>query len=86
MRIGVHTGECTIDLARGMAYSPALDLAGHLQKEAEIDGLLISQETYEALDEDRGAFESAGILERDDVAVYRWARVHLSDDTSSGSQ
>jgi pSer/pThr/pTyr-binding forkhead associated (FHA) protein len=74
MRIGIHTGESTIDFATGVAYSAALDLAGHLQKEAETDGLLISQETYDALKEEQALFEPAGRVERDDVAVYRWRR------------
>jgi len=49
IRMGAHTGRSAIDLSRGVAYSPVLDLAGHLQKAAPVDGLLISQATRDAL-------------------------------------
>jgi pSer/pThr/pTyr-binding forkhead associated (FHA) protein len=72
VRVGVHTGTCAVDLERGVAYSLVLDVAGHLQKQAETNGLLISQETWHALS-DREAFAPAGELERDRVPVYRWS-------------
>jgi len=48
-RIGIHTGRSAVDLHSGIAYSPVLDHAGHLQKDAPIDGVLISVATREAL-------------------------------------
>lgn len=49
VRMGVHTGRSAVDLRSGVAYSPVLDLAGHLQKAAPIDGLLLSDATRAAL-------------------------------------
>ncbi len=48
-RLGVHTGRSLVDLAAGIAYSDVLDLAGHIQKQAEPDSLLISEATLLAL-------------------------------------
>lgn len=48
-RLGVHTGESLVDLAAGVAYSEVLDLAGHIQKRAEPDSLVISEATLAAL-------------------------------------
>lgn len=48
-RLGVHTGLSLVDLAAGIAYSEVLDLAGHIQKCAEPDTLLISEATLAAL-------------------------------------
>lgn len=48
-RLGVHTGLSLVDLAAGIAYSEVLDLAGHIQKCAEPDTLVISEATLAAL-------------------------------------
>ena len=48
-RLGIHTGLSLVDLAAGIAYSEVLDLAGHIQKCAEPDTLVISEATLEAL-------------------------------------
>jgi class 3 adenylate cyclase len=48
-RIGIDSGRCAVDLERGVAYSPILDTAGHLQKAAPTGGILISEATYQAL-------------------------------------
>lgn len=48
-RLGIHTGVSLVDLEAGVAYSEVLDLAGHIQKCAEPDSLVISQATLEAL-------------------------------------
>jgi pSer/pThr/pTyr-binding forkhead associated (FHA) protein len=69
-RIGVHTGTSLVDLERGVAYSPVLDVAGHLQKQAGVNGLLISQDTLDALPEGL-PFEPAGELEREGIPIYR---------------
>ncbi len=42
-RIGAHTGESLVDLEAGVAYSEVLDLAGHIQKCAAPDSLVISE-------------------------------------------
>jgi class 3 adenylate cyclase len=70
VRQGVHTGRTLIDWKRGVAYSPNLDVAGHLQKDAETDGLLISQQTLEALP-DGLPFERKGQLAREGIPTYR---------------
>ena len=48
-RIGVHTGASLVDLNAGVAYSEVLDMAGHIQKMAEPNTLLISQSTIDSL-------------------------------------
>jgi len=69
-RIGIHTGTSLVDRERGVAYSPVLDIAGHLQKLAETNGLLISRDTLEALPEGL-PFASAGMLENERIPIYR---------------
>ena len=69
-RIGIHSGQSLVDLDQGVAYSPILDSAGHLQKLAEPNSLLISQSTLEALP-DGLPFERAGTFERAGFAYYR---------------
>lgn len=69
-RVGVHTGRSLVDFDHGVAYSAILDLAGHLQKQAEVNGLVISEETLRCLPETH-MFEEAGTLERESVAYYR---------------
>ena len=69
VRTGIHTGTSAVDLERGLAYSPVLDGAGHLQKEAKVGGLLISDTTYDALEE-RARFVPAGELEKDGIRTY----------------
>jgi pSer/pThr/pTyr-binding forkhead associated (FHA) protein len=48
-RLGAHTGVSLVDLAAGIAYSEVLDTAGHIQKQAQPDTLLVSQQTLEGL-------------------------------------
>lgn len=48
-RLGAHTGESLVDLEAGVAYSEVLDLAGHIQKCAAPDSLVISEATLAAL-------------------------------------
>ena len=70
LRQGIHTGECLIDRQRGVAYSTVLDVAGHLQKHAEHNGLLVSENTRVALPEGL-PFELAGKLEKEGIPTYR---------------
>lgn len=70
LRVGAHTGSSLVDRKRGVAYSAVLDVAGHLQKDADVNGLLISQQTLDALP-DGLPFEAAGQLEREGIATYR---------------
>jgi len=72
VRCGLHAGDCLLDRARGVAYSEVLDVAGHLQKAAEVDGLLISEEALRQLPPGL-PFESAGKLEKNGVAAWRLA-------------
>ncbi len=73
LRIGVHTGSTLMDRERGIAFSPVLDVAGHLQKKAEVNGLLVSQDTLDRLPAGL-PFEAAGPLEREGIATWRMAR------------
>jgi len=70
VRQGAHTGHSLVDRKRGVAYSPILDVAGHLQKDAEVDGLLISQHTLDALPDDQ-PFERSGELKREGIPTHR---------------
>jgi class 3 adenylate cyclase len=72
MRLGIHTGESLVDLERGVAYSTVLDVAGHLQKQAEVDGCWISEATLRELPSGL-PFEPAGKLEREGIASFRLA-------------
>jgi class 3 adenylate cyclase len=54
VRAGIHTGRSAVDLASGIAYSAVLDAAGHIQKAAPTDGLLISEETAKELSNREG--------------------------------
>jgi pSer/pThr/pTyr-binding forkhead associated (FHA) protein len=69
-RVGVHTGRSLVDLEKGIAYSAVLDIAGHLQKEAETNGMVISEQTLKVLPDDL-PFEYAGALEREGLAYYK---------------
>lgn len=70
VRQGVHTGNSLVDRKRGVAYSPVLDIAGHLQKHADKNGVLISEATLEALP-DGLPLERAGELEKERIPTYR---------------
>ena len=54
----------------GIAYSSVLDVAGHLQKEATVNGLLASKQTYEAMSKDQ-LLEPDGELEREGIPTFR---------------
>jgi class 3 adenylate cyclase len=69
VRIGIHTGRSPVDLQRGVAYSPVLDGAGHLQKAAPVGGLLLSGSTYEALTAREGLLPR-GVATRDGIEAY----------------
>ena len=69
-RIGIHTGRSLVDLDQGVAYSPILDSAGHLQKLAAPNSLLISDSTLEVLPTGL-PFELAGTFERAGFEYYR---------------
>jgi pSer/pThr/pTyr-binding forkhead associated (FHA) protein/class 3 adenylate cyclase len=69
-RIGVHTGRSLVDRERGVAYSAVLDTAGHLQKAAEVNGLLVSASTLSKLPEEY-PFEPAGTLDHEGIETFR---------------
>jgi class 3 adenylate cyclase len=69
VRIGIHTGRSPVDLERGVAYSPVLDGAGHLQKAAPVGGLLLSKQTFDALRE-RAGLGPAGVVTKDGIEGY----------------
>ena len=70
VRIGIHTGRSAVDLERGVAYSPVLDGAGHLQKAAPVGGLLLSKATYDALGE-RAGLAPWGVATKDGIEALR---------------
>jgi len=70
VRIGIHTGRSAVDLASGVAYSPVLDVAGHLQKNAPINGVLISEATYSTLVDDRAGLEPGKELPRESLKTW----------------
>lgn len=55
----------------GRVFSQLIDIAGHLQKEARPDEILITEETFKRL-EKSGLFEEGGYLERNGVKIYRY--------------
>jgi len=69
-RLGIHTGRSLVDLDQGVAYSSVLDVAGHLQKLAEPNGLLISEQTFVALPEGM-PFHPAGTMDREGFDYYQ---------------
>ena len=72
LRLGVHTGESLVDQEQGIAYSEALDVAGHLQKLARPNDMLISEATLRQLPAGL-PFEPAGKLEREGIGSFRRA-------------
>ena len=72
MRQGIHSGHCLVDRRRGIAYSDVLDVAGHLQKHADTDGLLISEHTRSRLPEGL-PFEPGDPLPKEGIPTWRLA-------------
>jgi pSer/pThr/pTyr-binding forkhead associated (FHA) protein len=70
IRAGIHTGRSAVDLASGIAYSPVVDVAGHLQKAAPVDGLLISEETARELSRREGLVK-VGTTGKNFAEAYR---------------
>ncbi|HTO68873.1 MAG TPA: FHA domain-containing protein [Myxococcota bacterium] len=70
VRIGIHTGRSAVDLQNGVAYSPVLDVAGHLQKSAPVGGVLISAATHGALADEHAGFEPGTELARESVKTF----------------
>jgi class 3 adenylate cyclase len=71
IRVGIHSGTSLVDRARGVAYSTVLDVAGHLQKAAPVDGMLVSEATLDELGR-RDGFAPSGELARGGVKSFRW--------------
>lgn len=76
VRMGVNTGSILIDGTLkdgggGKVPSRTIDLAGHLQKEAAPNEILISEETLNRLKE-KDLFEERGYLQKDKIKVYRY--------------
>lgn len=70
LRMGVHTGDSLVDRSRGVAFSCVLDTAGHLQKHAQTNGLLISQDTLKNLPPGL-PFEAAGKLPGEGISTSK---------------
>lgn len=71
-RIGINTGLALVDDKEGKGFSKGvLDLAGHLQKEAEHGRFIISENTYNRLeDKDKVDFHKYKYIERDKAGSY----------------
>jgi class 3 adenylate cyclase len=69
VRVGIHSGRSAVDLERGVAYSPVLDGAGHLQKAAPVGGLLLSKQTWLALSSREG-LAPVGACGKDGIEAY----------------
>jgi len=81
-RLGAHTGVSLVDLNAGVAYSEVLDTAGHIQKLAEPNTMVISQTTLDSLPGPREAVPATAIGEMTGVAgqLYRVDRaLHAAD-------
>ena len=78
VRIGVHTGRSAVDLASGVAYSPVLDVAGHLQKNAPIGGVLVSATTHAELGDDVAGLEPGATLARENMPTFVLAPERLA--------
>jgi pSer/pThr/pTyr-binding forkhead associated (FHA) protein len=78
VRIGVHTGRSAVDLASGVAYSPVLDVAGHLQKNAPIGGVLVSQTTFAELGGEIDGLEPGATLARENMPTWVLAPERLA--------
>ncbi len=80
-RLGAHTGASLVDLDAGIAYSEVLDTAGHIQKMAEPNVLVISQVTLDALPNARALpVESMGEMTGETGPLYRITRTLLAAD------
>jgi pSer/pThr/pTyr-binding forkhead associated (FHA) protein len=87
-RLGAHTGASLVDLDAGIAYSEVLDTAGHIQKMAEPNALVISNVTLDALPNARSLpVEPIGELTGEAGPLYRFTRTLVAADfeLSSGS-
>ena len=80
-RLGAHTGVSLVDLDAGIAYSEVLDIAGHIQKQAAPDTLLMSQQTLESVRKDLPVTE-VGELAGDGGPLYRLDRFLVPADVA----
>jgi len=78
VRIGIHTGRSAVDLASGVAYSPVLDIAGHLQKNAPVGGVLISATTHAELGDAVAGLEPGTPLARENMPTWVLAPVRVA--------
>jgi pSer/pThr/pTyr-binding forkhead associated (FHA) protein len=83
-RIGAHTGVSLVDLSAGIAYSEVLDTAGHIQKQAEPNTMLISEQTLESAGKDLPV-SCAGELAGDGGTLYRVDRFLTPEDVRGGA-
>jgi len=73
VRQGINTGQILDDPAQkgSEVYSSVLDIAGHLQKLAQSNEILIAENTYKQLVY-KSDLESWGISEKDNIPVYSY--------------
>lgn len=78
-RIGAHTGLSFVDLSAGIAYSDVLDTAGHIQKHAEPNTMLVSRQTLDRVGK-RLPVTRVGELAGDGGMLYRVDRFLSPED------
>ena len=71
-----------VDLSAGIAYSEVLDTAGHIQKQAAPDTLLLSQQTLESVRKDLPV-TSVGELTGGGGPLYRLDRFLTGEDVKA---
>jgi len=89
VRQGIHTGRSLVDRQRGVAYSPVLDVAGHLQKLAPENGLLVSAETRAKLPDDLPFVYQGEVGKGEKIVAHRYAGLEEEDpleDTDGGAR
>lgn len=89
VRQGIHTGRSLVDRQRGVAYSPVLDVAGHLQKLAPENGLLVSAETRAKLPDDLPFVYQGELGKGEKIVAHRYVGFEEGDpldDTDSGAR
>jgi len=71
VRLGVNTGMIIKDekTEKGMFFSKVIDIAGHLQKAAPPNAVLVSEETFNRL-ENKGGLVQFVHLAKDDIWAY----------------
>lgn len=70
-RIAIHAAEVPWNADTGQLSHPAIDLCGHLEQAAPVNGVIVSEDVYLSLPEDdRRELAPLGVTARDGVPAY----------------